>query len=184
MLHLFGCPILQFTVDCTAPGMNVLSLRQLSFRLSPAARHLCRVCRARHLSSAAPQAPALRAHRLARHAAPLSGGSSRFTWHRCRSRATDAAVDAGDAAGQHLAAATAANAAAPAKGLSFQDAIARLQAYWSSKGCAVCLPHNTEVKPEQQMLCGVLSMLVSTCTNACTKSQLEILLRHRWERAP
>ena len=35
--------------------------------------------------------------------------------------------------------------AAPATGPTFQDAILRLQQYWSSKGCALWLPHNTEV---------------------------------------
>ena len=34
------------------------------------------------------------------------------------------------------------NANAP----TFQDAIARLQAYWSQFGCAICQPHNTEVR--------------------------------------
>jgi glycyl-tRNA synthetase len=29
--------------------------------------------------------------------------------------------------------------------LTFQDAISRLQEYWSSVGCALWLPHNTEV---------------------------------------
>jgi glycyl-tRNA synthetase len=29
--------------------------------------------------------------------------------------------------------------------LTFQDAIARLQAYWASQGCAIWLPHNVEV---------------------------------------
>jgi len=29
--------------------------------------------------------------------------------------------------------------------LTFQDAIARLQEYWASVGCAMWLPHNTEV---------------------------------------
>lgn len=29
--------------------------------------------------------------------------------------------------------------------LTFQDAIAKLQEYWASVGCAVWLPHNTEV---------------------------------------
>lgn len=33
------------------------------------------------------------------------------------------------------------NADAP----TFQDAIARLQGYWSQFGCAICQPHNTEV---------------------------------------
>ena len=31
------------------------------------------------------------------------------------------------------------------KGLTFQDAIARLEAYWGDQGCAVWLPHNVEV---------------------------------------
>lgn len=31
------------------------------------------------------------------------------------------------------------------QGPTFQEAINRLQAYWSSKGCAMCMPHNTEV---------------------------------------
>lgn len=38
--------------------------------------------------------------------------------------------------------------AAPMSGsvkLTFQDAIAKLQEYWASVGCAVWLPHNTEV---------------------------------------
>ena len=30
--------------------------------------------------------------------------------------------------------------------LTFQDAIAKLQEYWASVGCAVWLPHNTEVR--------------------------------------
>ncbi len=34
------------------------------------------------------------------------------------------------------------NANAP----TFQDAIARLQTYWSQFGCAICQPHNTEVR--------------------------------------
>ena len=28
---------------------------------------------------------------------------------------------------------------------TFQEAIARLQGYWSQYGCAICQPHNTEV---------------------------------------
>lgn len=30
-------------------------------------------------------------------------------------------------------------------GISFQEAISKLEHYWSSVGCAVWLPHNTEV---------------------------------------
>lgn len=33
----------------------------------------------------------------------------------------------------------------PAQGPTFQEAIQRLQDYWSRQGCAVWLPHNTEV---------------------------------------
>lgn len=33
----------------------------------------------------------------------------------------------------------------PASAPSFQDAITKLQAYWASVGCALWLPHNTEV---------------------------------------
>lgn len=29
---------------------------------------------------------------------------------------------------------------------TFQDAISRLQTYWANQGCAVYLPHNTEVR--------------------------------------
>ena len=36
--------------------------------------------------------------------------------------------------------------------LSFQDAIIRLQQYWASVGCAVWLPHNTEVSPQDILL--------------------------------
>ena len=36
---------------------------------------------------------------------------------------------------------------APAQGPTFQQAIQRLTDYWASVGCAVYLPHNTEVRP-------------------------------------
>lgn len=120
----------------------MLSLRQLSCHLR-VARHLCRVCGASDLSTAVPQTPALRPQRLVRHAAPISGGTSRLRWHRCSSRAADAAIVT-DATSQQRRDGHA-QAAAVQQGPSFQDAIAALQAYWSGKGCAVCLPHNTEV---------------------------------------
>ncbi|KAG1677161.1 hypothetical protein FOA52_000967 [Chlamydomonas sp. UWO 241] len=41
----------------------------------------------------------------------------------------------------HAATSTPTNPGAP----TFQDAISRLQAYWASCGCAIYLPHNTEV---------------------------------------
>jgi glycyl-tRNA synthetase len=36
---------------------------------------------------------------------------------------------------------------APGQGPTFQQAIQRLTDYWASVGCAVYLPHNTEVRP-------------------------------------
>ena len=35
----------------------------------------------------------------------------------------------------------------PGQGPTFQQAIQRLTDYWASVGCAVYLPHNTEVRP-------------------------------------
>ena len=31
--------------------------------------------------------------------------------------------------------------------LTFQEAVARLQQYWAAQGCAVWVPHNSEVRP-------------------------------------
>jgi hypothetical protein len=56
---------------------------------------------------------------------------------------TPAASTADDARAAQLAAAAATPLAADVP--TFQAAIARLQDYWASVGCAVYLPHNTEV---------------------------------------
>jgi len=83
--------------------------------------------------------PALRPNR----AAPTSGaarlGVSRRAVRVARAAiSTDAplATDAAAPAGKPVGAST---------GPTFQDAILRLQQYWSSQGCALWLPHNTEV---------------------------------------
>ena len=83
--------------------------------------------------------PALRPNR----AAPTSGaarlGVSRRAVRVARAAiSTDAplATDAAAPAGKLVGAST---------GPTFQDAILRLQQYWSSQGCALWLPHNTEV---------------------------------------
>ena len=65
-----------------------------------------------------------------------SGLTPRRAVRVCRAISTEAAP-----------AESSANAAAspPTNAPTFQDAILRLQQYWSSKGCAIWLPHNTEV---------------------------------------
>lgn len=57
---------------------------------------------------------------------------------------TPAASTADDTRAAQLAAAAATPLAADVP--TFQAAIARLQDYWASVGCAVYLPHNTEVR--------------------------------------
>ena len=57
-----------------------------------------------------------------------------------------AAVEAAPSAASHDSNGGSAAAAAVAAGApTFQEAIARLQEYWASVGCALWLPHNTEV---------------------------------------
>jgi hypothetical protein len=123
--------------------MNMLSLGQLCGRL-PLTRHLCKVCCARHVCTRARHGHVLRSHRFPGHAARLSSSNSRLSWQQCTASAADPATAAG-VANQERQAGGAAHAAEAKQGPSFQDAIAALQAYWSGKGCAVCLPHNTEV---------------------------------------
>jgi len=77
--------------------------------------------------------------RLYRSSASYSSPSS-----SCRTRAIASSPDASAAAASTPSVSSAAsgvNTDAP----TFQQAIDRLQNYWASKGCAVWLPHNTEV---------------------------------------
>ncbi len=87
------------------------------------------------------------------------------SWSRCAAAAASSSVTA-DAGKEGAEAGIAMSpgpdqqpAARQRQGPNFQDAITRLQAYWSSKGCAVCLPHNTEVLPRMPSACGLLSRL-------------------------
>jgi hypothetical protein len=66
-------------------------------------------------------------------------GSPRRAVRVCRAISTDA--PAASSASAESSASYPTNPEAP----TFQDAILRLQQYWSSKGCAIWLPHNTEV---------------------------------------
>ena len=68
----------------------------------------------------------------------LSLGTSRRAVRVNRAISTDAAT-AADASASPKA------PTGPAGAPTFQDAILRLQQYWSSRGCALWLPHNTEV---------------------------------------
>eukprot|EP00740_Mantoniella_antarctica_P015918 CAMPEP_0181369404 /NCGR_PEP_ID=MMETSP1106-20121128/12754_1 /TAXON_ID=81844 /ORGANISM="Mantoniella antarctica, Strain SL-175" /LENGTH=1063 /DNA_ID=CAMNT_0023485887 /DNA_START=49 /DNA_END=3236 /DNA_ORIENTATION=- len=76
-----------------------------------------------------------------------SGIGSRRTVKVCRAISTSASTDESPAS----AAARQRSPNSPsafgnhAQGPTFQDAILKLQQYWSSKGCAIWLPHNTEV---------------------------------------
>jgi hypothetical protein len=69
----------------------------------------------------------------------------------------------------HAASAAPSNPEAP----TFQDAISRLQAYWASCGCAIYLPHNTEVgagtmNPATFLRVQVrASVCVCVCVRAC-----------------
>lgn len=121
---------------------NMLSLRQLSARVG--ARHLCRVCGTSHVFAGAVPTPWVRPRRL-NWPAQLGSRPRRALWQRCNASAADAAIDAGAASQVRQHGSGGDHAAAARQGPSFQDAIAALQSYWSSKGCAVCLPHNTEV---------------------------------------
>ena len=71
------------------------------------------------------------------------------------------------------------NADAP----TFQEAIARLQGYWSQFGCAICQPHNTEVMHHRKRQ--LVDALSEPATTACS---FWVSRRRgepgRWERAP
>ena len=100
--------------------------------------------RARGKASSATSVAANRAGAwIPKHAAPTSSAAGRLGASRRAVRvahaistdtptATDAATPAGKPTGASV-------------GPTFQDAILRLQQYWSSQGCALWLPHNTEV---------------------------------------
>lgn len=59
-----------------------------------------------------------------------------------------AATEAPPASGQQLSTSSSNGAAKPtgAATLTFQEAVARLQEYWASVGCAVWQPFNSEVR--------------------------------------
>ena len=92
-------------------------------------------------------------------AAPFSAAS------RPAAVATEATETTAPAAGNGLLRAGGAGAAP-----TFQEAIARLQSYWASVGCAVWLPHNTEVRT--QMACD-LGPQASSC-NQCARRQQQL----------
>ena len=127
---------------CMLCNMSILSFRQLCCQL-PVPRHLCRVCGARHVHTYVRQGHAQRSPVFLGQTARTRGRST-SRWQQCTAGAADSAIDAG-VASQERRAGSIANVAEARQGPSFQDAIAALQAYWSSNGCAVCLPHNTEV---------------------------------------
>jgi len=61
-----------------------------------------------------------------------------------------AAVDASPAAAAQESNGSTAQRAVAAGAPTFQEAIARLQEYWAGVGCALWLPHNTEVRVGDQ----------------------------------
>lgn len=81
------------------------------------------------------------AHSLTRHRLlQCRHGSARSQWFACRAVAP--------AVGDDVATTTTAGASSSSGDsatLTFQDAISKLQEYWASVGCAMWLPHNTEV---------------------------------------
>lgn len=137
---------------------------------------MCRTAAARQLPRALTGSRALRTLCAA---APLPG-------RRATQPSQPRGVSSGRALPQAAAveAPTAASPAASAKGPAngaptFQEAISRLQEYWASVGCALWLPHNTEVGMEagtresQACLCccclcccGVAGCAISSCLAA------------------
>ena len=97
---------------------------------------------------------------LLSHAQPLRPGVAVPAGARSLSRtgaaAPAAAAHAPAAATPAVAVDSGATSAAQRSGLvkdapSFQEAIAKLQEYWASIGCAIWLPHNTEVSEPTRM---------------------------------
>ena len=83
----------------------------------------------------APRRAARTPHGLVRSSSPFARSMTRLT----KSRAS--ASETAPAAARDSSSSARRNPSAP----TFQDAILRLQQYWSSRGCAIVLPHNTEV---------------------------------------
>ena len=113
----------------------LVAMRTLAVCRSAAARQLPRVVTGsralRTLCAAAP----LPGRRSAQPPQPRGVSSG-------RALPQAAAVEAPTAASP-----AAASAKGPANGApTFQEAISRLQEYWASVGCALWLPHNTEVR--------------------------------------
>ena len=72
-----------------------------------------------------------------------------------------------------------ANAGSPEPPLAtvptFQEAIFRLQQFWSSKGCVIWLPHNVEVlRPTSQQPCTERPQLANTPLPSSRQAQLRV----------
>jgi hypothetical protein len=82
------------------------------------------------------------AHSLMRHRLlQCRHGSARPQWFACRA----VAPAVGDDVATNTTGAGSSSAGGESGTLTFQDAISKLQEYWASVGCAMWLPHNTEV---------------------------------------
>ena len=99
------------------------------------------------LSSAAPS-PSGGVGGASPSSTPLAAGYTRRAVRVCRAISTSApstAADSSNAASPSPSSTASSSSSAAAQGPTFQDAILRLQEYWASNGCAIGLPHNTEV---------------------------------------
>lgn len=163
---------------------NMQTLRSSSLALArralgaqlPLHRLTAGTCKALRSSSAVCQLPgAGRAGAGRGEAFSTQGSRSLATASRALPRA--AAVEA-PSAGAAAQQASNGGGSAAAGVPTFQEAIARLQTYWASVGCAMWLPHNTEVGG------GRATRLGAQCVHSCAQRSAASATRCRWPDGP